>query len=492
MKGNRILAAAAYRHAERFQSGDLQPENSITHAAAYRRAQALGNDGQVFDYRRKVGVAWTGIFAPAHTPKDLLDAQTLWNTVERIECRANARMAREMIIALPHQVGQEVHIAMLRAFINAHLVAQGMIADVAIHRPPVEHGGDPRNWHAHVLLTDRPITPGGFAAKKDRTWNARENVTVWRQAWADTHNAAMIALGLTHRIDHRSLGAQRADALARGDVVAALDLDRDPQIHVGKALHVRHLEFAVFRDRRDRNERLLTRNKQRAAARHDRVGHLVAKADTAAYLEARTNARLRDTWQPEPATLEELKATYGRQGFTTDLLAKSIRTEAATIAANHAWLPKYAEENGTGIMAFLLGEVATRKLGHPIWSVSARDLAFFFYTWGLTTVDGLRRSLQNVAEEEARLHPKAVKKFKSRPPLPKRTPPTFPTPAAATLKKRQAFAPVAQGIYLKRIEALNAFRARHRGKAQNQRDRDAQAMGRARVRRNNAEGSSTI
>lgn len=82
--------------------------------------------------------------APTFTPKELLDAQTLWNTVERIEQRKNARLAREMIIALPHQVDLDVHIAMLHAFVSTHLVARGMVADIAIHRPPVEHRGDPR------------------------------------------------------------------------------------------------------------------------------------------------------------------------------------------------------------------------------------------------------------------------------------------------------------------------------------------------------------
>jgi MobA/MobL family len=130
------------------------------------------------------GVAWTGIVAPDHTPKHLLDAHILWNTVERIEHRKNARLARELIITLPHQVDLEIHIAILRAFITANLTARGMIVDVANHKPPVEHGGDPRNWHAHVLLTDRAITPDGFAAKKDRTWNVNENVLLWRSGFS--------------------------------------------------------------------------------------------------------------------------------------------------------------------------------------------------------------------------------------------------------------------------------------------------------------------
>jgi hypothetical protein len=462
LNGNSVVAMAAYRHAELFRSAT----NSVTHAAAYQRAQELGNDGKVFDYRRKIGVAWTGIMAPAPTPKELLDPQTLWNTVERIESRKNARLAREMIIALPHQVDLDIHIAMLRAFVGTHLLPRGMIADVAIHKPPIEHGGDPRNWHAHVLLTDRPITAQGFAAKKDPTWNAKESLLLWRKAWADTHNATMEHLGLPHRIDHRSLEAQRNDALARGDTIAALDLDREPQIHVGKALHTTHPRHTIYADRRTRNEAILTRNKHQASIRADRMRSQIANADNAAYLEARVNAYQRDTWQPEPATLDEMRATYGRQGFTNELLARNIRTQAATIAATHTWLPKYADDNEPGIMAFLMGEVATRKPGHPVFSVSARDLAFVFYTWGLTTLAGLHRTLQNIAEEEALRHPKAVKKFKPRPPLPKRPPPTLPTPKAELLARLRSFAPVPENIYLKRLAQLHAFQARHQRRQQ--------------------------
>jgi hypothetical protein len=478
LNGNSVLAMAAYRHAEMFRS-----ESSVTHAAAYQRAQELGNDGKVFDYRRKIGVAWTGIMAPDHTPQELLEAQTLWNTVERIESRKNARLAREMIIALPHQVDLDIHIAMLRAFVGTHLLSRGMIADVAIHKPPVEHGGDPRNWHAHVLLTDRPITADDFAAKKDPTWNAKDSLLQWRKAWADTHNATMEHLGLPHRIDHRSLEAQRQDALARGDTIAALGLDREPQIHVGKAAHVTHPNHTIYADRRHRNEAILTRNKHQASVRADRMRGQIANADNDAYLEARADTYARDTWKPEPATVDELRATYGRQGFTNELLARNIRTQAASIAAAHTWLPKYADDNEPGIMAFLLGEVATRKPGYPVFSVSARDLAFVFYTWGLTTLAGLHRTLQNVAEEEARVHPKAVKKQKPRPPLPKRTPPKLPTPKAEHLARLRSFAPVPENIYLKRLAQLHAFQARHQRRQQSQLNRQAERLNATALRR---------
>ena len=40
------------------------------------------------------------------------------------------------------------------------------------------------------------------------------------------------------RIDHRTLAAQRDEALAKGNPERAVSLDRDPQIHLGRAAHI--------------------------------------------------------------------------------------------------------------------------------------------------------------------------------------------------------------------------------------------------------------
>jgi hypothetical protein len=476
LKGQSALAAAAYRHAELF----TREQHSVTHAAAYQRAQQLGNDGQVFDYRRKVGVTWTGIMAPQHTPAELLDAQTLWNTVERFECRKNARLAREMIIALPHQVGEGVHVAMLRSFIMTNLVSRGMIADVAIHRPPVEHGGDPRNWHAHILLTDRPMTPEGFAAKKDRTWNAKENLLLWRKAWADTHNQTMEALGLPHRIDHRSLEAQRQEALAQGNTIAALDLDREPQIHVGKDAYVsrRNKELAP---KARRNRDILTRNKSRAAAHHEQLQTFLARADTDAFLESRRNTRRRDAWQPEPASLDELQAAYGRPptpgylGHLKDLgFAGDVNHRALAISRKHChpWFATGHRNGAPSVLETLLGMVKTTGPGHPVFTVTAKDIVFAFYGFGFISQTELQRSLEHIADEEQRLFAKRLAKPKYRPP-PKQKPPVLPTPHAERLKRLQRAAVVPEQIYLRRLEQLTAFNERHLHHDKSRSDRQA-------------------
>ena len=115
-----------------------------------------------------------------------------------------------------------------------------MVADVAWH----DEGGN--NPHAHILLTMRQIDRDDFG-KKVRTWNDKETLVGWREAWAEIANHALEVHGNPERIDHRTLAAQRVDAEARGDHEAALRLDRPPTMHRGKVLTHRPAEAAPDR-----------------------------------------------------------------------------------------------------------------------------------------------------------------------------------------------------------------------------------------------------
>ena len=126
---------------------------------------------------------------------------------------------------------------LVRAFVREQFVARGMIADVALHAPGRE--GDQRNHHAHIMLTTRAVGPEGFGAK-ERDWNAKDLLVDWREAWASHVNGTLERCDIHERVDHRTLVAQRADALSlahdareRGDEPAqtahmarAVELDR--------------------------------------------------------------------------------------------------------------------------------------------------------------------------------------------------------------------------------------------------------------------------
>ena len=107
-----------------------------------------------------------------------------------------------------------------------------MAVDVAIHEPGKD--GDHRNHHAHILCSTRRLTPEGF---KDKTRELDDQksgeVANWRQRWADVSNRHLENAGRQERIDHRSLSAQRADAIERGDTDQAAKFDRLPTVHLG-------------------------------------------------------------------------------------------------------------------------------------------------------------------------------------------------------------------------------------------------------------------
>ena len=214
---------------------------SATGAAAYRSSERIHDErtGLSFDYRARSGVEHVEILAPERSPEWVQDRAALWNAVERAETRKNSQVAREIRVALPAELDRDQRIALVRDFCQRSFVDRGMVADIALHAPGRE--GDERNHHAHILLTTREIGPEGFTTK-NRDWNAKELLEDWREAWARDSNHALERCGHEARIDHRTLEAQREEALERSvqarergdealalrETVRAVELDRAP------------------------------------------------------------------------------------------------------------------------------------------------------------------------------------------------------------------------------------------------------------------------
>jgi len=214
---------------------------SATAAIAYRVAERIEDrrTGLVFDYAARSGVDHTEILAPDHAPDWVRDRSELWNRVEESETRKNSQVAREVRVALPDELTHAQRVALVRDYAQAQFVDRGMVADIALHAPGRE--GDERNHHAHILLTTREVDADGFTTK-NRDWNKVEVLEGWREAWARDSNAALERAGIADRVDHRTLVAQRDEALElasaareRGDkgaelvqTVRAIELDRPP------------------------------------------------------------------------------------------------------------------------------------------------------------------------------------------------------------------------------------------------------------------------
>jgi hypothetical protein len=191
---------------------------SATAAASYRAGIRMHDErtGLVFDYTRRHGVEHAEILAPQGAPAWVRDRARLWNAVEAIEKRRDAQLARELQLALPHELTAQQRLDLARQFVQTEFVAHGMIADLSIHRP--NRQGDSRNHHAHVMLSLRAITTSGFG-KKARAWNDVAELERWRASWSNAVNKALAECNITDRIDHRSY--------------AELDIDREPEPKIG-------------------------------------------------------------------------------------------------------------------------------------------------------------------------------------------------------------------------------------------------------------------
>lgn len=236
---------------------------SAVAAAAYRAGAELTCDrtGQVHDYTRKGGVVSSEIIAPNGAPEWATDRARLWNEVEAAEKRKDAQLAREVELALPRELTPDQRLELVRSFVRSEFVSRGMVADIAIHEPKASDGG--QQPHAHVMLTTRTLGPEGFQGK-NRDWNDKGLLENWREAWANHANRALERAGQEQRIDHRSLEAQRQDALAMGDDRKAQDLDREPQPKLGPTAAAME-RAGIQTDRGDTLRATLQRNADRKA-----------------------------------------------------------------------------------------------------------------------------------------------------------------------------------------------------------------------------------
>lgn len=228
--GRSAVACAAYRSGEELE--DL--ETGITH-----------------DYRKKTGIAFAEIFLCKNAPERFQNREELWNEVEKIEKAADARLAREIEVAIPRELSLEEMKNLVAGYAKM-LTEEGMCVDAAIHLKV----GNP---HAHLMCTTRKIKADGtwdqkekkvyaldefgnkipvidpetgeqkIGARGRRIWkrvtvaandlNAKENVEKWRKMWSEHCNAY---LEPEQQIDHRSYERQ-----GKKDVI--------PTIHEGYA-----------------------------------------------------------------------------------------------------------------------------------------------------------------------------------------------------------------------------------------------------------------
>lgn len=306
---------------------------SATAAAAYRSASVIACDreGRMHDYTAKRGVEACFILAPENAPAWAQDRAALWNAAEARETRSNSVTAREWELALPSELSDAARIEITRAFAQQLVERYGVAADVAIHAPHRE--GDQRNHHAHILTTTRVLSAEGLTDKTrilDAASTGGPEIEVLRGVWAELQNHALELVGQEERVDHRSLEAQRQEALSLGDVLKAEELDREPELKLGPAANAIERRAQLVAEAEGREYEPLT---QRGA----RV-HAVRQAK-AMFAEMRERLDLaREAWAEAreegqghvSAGLAALRAAAGRQA--KDLDQEEIKQRLARIA----------------------------------------------------------------------------------------------------------------------------------------------------------------
>jgi len=204
---------------------------SAVASAAYRSGEKIYSerDEETKNYGKREVLPETHILAPEHAPEWVYDRERLWNEVESVERNWNARLSREVLVALPVELNQEDQRDMLLEYVKENFTDHGMVADVAIHRDKEE------NPHAHIMLTTRQFEQDGTwgnkkkkeyihdedgnpvyndkGEKKYRTipltnWDHKDTLLKWRENLAEKTNEWYQKRGLSERVSHESYEAQ--------------------------------------------------------------------------------------------------------------------------------------------------------------------------------------------------------------------------------------------------------------------------------------------
>ncbi|TBH34862.1 Ti-type conjugative transfer relaxase TraA [Rhizobium leguminosarum] len=221
--GRNVVAAAAYRHRTRMMDEQAGTSFSYRRGASELVHEELAVPDQMPDWLR-LAVEGRSVAGAS---------EALWNAVEAFEKQANARLARELIIALPEELTRAENIALAREFVRDNFTSEAMVADWVYHDKD-------SNPHIHLLTTVRPLTEEGFGPKNApvlgengeplrfvtprrptgrivyKSWGGdKETLQAWKIAWAETANRHLALAGHEIRLDGRSYAEQGFDGIAQ-------------------------------------------------------------------------------------------------------------------------------------------------------------------------------------------------------------------------------------------------------------------------------------
>lgn len=280
-KGHNAVAAAAYRSGEELEDTNQFNSERTTH-----------------DYSNKSDVLHKNIILTDELTNAnfSISRQDLWSKVEEHEVtqrgkklKQNARVAREWLLALPHEFSDKENIELAEKFAKRLVDDLGVIADCCIHKPSLKTNApkaqpkgntadkevekeDDRNIHAHIMFTTRKAKLNaasqlvftdkaeceldGQARAKAGLEKEKDYLREVRAIWADMLNERLKEYGLKE-VTHLSYKDQNLNIL--------------PTVHEGRN------PFTA--DKKRHNDEVTERNELVFKSRVDTLEKLAALAD---------------------------------------------------------------------------------------------------------------------------------------------------------------------------------------------------------------------
>ena len=282
---------------------------SAVATAAYNARDKLMDErtGEIKHYYAVDGsLIHSGIYTPDNAPEWAHDRAQLWNHAEAAENRKDSQIARNFIVALPHELTDEQRRFAIQDFVKENFTRKGYAADLNIHAP--DKDGDDRNYHAHILVTDRKLEPDGFAASKSERQQTetqrKEELEHLRQSWEKIGNRHLERWGHEPTLDRRTLEAQ--------------GIDREPTIH--KGVDVTAMERrGVETDRGNEAQQIEARNSELGNLKNEAVK--ISQA-----IEAEEQKQQREKAGASPQTIDP--TLYDRGGMVSQQRDANAHHEA--------------------------------------------------------------------------------------------------------------------------------------------------------------------
>lgn len=225
---------------------NFQKRNDVVYASSH--VQYINRESI---FKKRGGCLYTANHLPRWAEGN---AKKFFQAADRHE-RGNGERYKEIVFSLPNELGLEENKKIVEAFVQKHL--QDFYYAYAIHDKVGAMSNGERQPHVHIMFSTREIdevekrqerppelffsranskAPEKGGCRKSWKWisaDRQKYLLKLRKDYAVIQNKALERNGVNLRVDHRTLKAQREEALANGNYFLADLLKKMPEKYVG-------------------------------------------------------------------------------------------------------------------------------------------------------------------------------------------------------------------------------------------------------------------